>query len=69
MNILLIDDQPEVIEGILVGVNWKSLDIDKIFKAYDIFEAQTIVKQNQIDVMLCDIEMPLGTGLELYEWV
>lgn len=69
MNILIVDDQPEVIEGIMVGVDWKSLKIEQCFKAYNIFAAQDIIRNNHIQLMLCDIEMPLGSGLELQEWV
>ena len=32
-------------------------------------EAQEIFRQQKIDFMLCDIEMPNGSGLELFEWV
>lgn len=69
MNILIIDDQPEVVEGIMTGVSWESLKITECFKAYNIFEAQDIIKSHEVQLMLCDIEMPFGSGLELLEWV
>jgi two-component system response regulator YesN len=69
MNILIIDDQQEVVDGIIVGVDWEKLNITQCYKANDIFMAKDIIKENNIHLMLCDIEMPLGTGLELYEWV
>lgn len=69
MNLLIVDDQPTVVEGILVGVNWERINIDKKFMAYNIFEAKDIIQTQQIELLLCDIEMPLGSGLDLYEWV
>lgn len=69
MNILIVDDLPEVVEGILAGVSWEALKIEQRFKAYNIFDAQDIINNNSIQLMLCDIEMPLGSGLELLEWI
>ena len=69
MNILIIDDQPDVVDGMLSGIHWAELQIKDTFYAYDIIHAKEIIKENTINIMLCDIEMPLGSGLELYEWV
>lgn len=69
MNILLVDDQPEVLLGVSAGIHWKQLGIDEYFTAGDIFTAQDIIRRNKVELLLCDIEMPLGSGLELYQWV
>lgn len=69
MNILLVDDQLEVLQGVLVSIHWGQLDISGRFIATNIYEAKEIIQKNQIDLLLCDIEMPLGSGLELYQWV
>ena len=69
MNLLIVDDQPTVIEGILAGVNWELINIDKKFTAYNIIEAKNIIQTQRIELLLCDIEMPMGSGLDLYEWV
>lgn len=69
MKLLIIDDQPTVIEGILVGVNWEQLMIEQKFTAHNIVEAKEIIRSWPVDILLCDIEMPMGSGLELYEWV
>jgi two-component system response regulator YesN len=69
MNLLIVDDQPTVVEGILVGINWERININKKFIAYNIFQAKEIIQTQQIELLLCDIEMPLGSGLDLYEWV
>jgi len=69
MKLLIVDDQPTVIEGILVGVNWERLTIEQKFTAHNIFEAKDVIQAQPVDILLCDIEMPMGSGLELYEWV
>jgi two-component system response regulator YesN len=69
MKLLIVDDQPTVIEGILAGVNWDQLTIEQKFTAHNIFEAKDVIQMHPVDLLLCDIEMPMGSGLELYEWV
>ena len=69
MNVLIIDDQPDVVEGMLSGINWTELQIKNVYHAYDILRAKEIILKNIINIMLCDIEMPLGSGLDLYERV
>ena len=32
-------------------------------------QAQSILLENQVDIVFCDIEMPSGSGLELMEWM
>ena len=36
---------------------------------FEFFSAQQVLKNEEIDFMLCDIEMPNGTGLDLAEWM
>ncbi|MGI6334113.1 MAG: response regulator transcription factor [Saccharofermentanales bacterium] len=65
MNILIVDDEYLVIEEIVSSVNWDRLDITGIFTAGSLKQALTILKQQPVDLVLCDIEMPGGNGLEL----
>lgn len=69
MQILIVDDQTSVVEGLLCGMDWEFLGITKIFEAYNAFEAKNILKQFKIDIMLCDIEMPGESGLDLLNWI
>lgn len=69
MNILLVDDQQAVIDGLLVGINWNNINIRQVYQANNIVKAKEVIEKNTIDLMLCDIEMPMGNGLELFEWV
>lgn len=68
MTVLVIDDQPHVVAGILFGVDWKKLGVEQVFKAYSAFEAREILRKNPVNILLCDIEMPVENGLSLLKW-
>ena len=40
-----------------------------VYEASNITEARIRLNEHKIDVLICDIEMPGGTGLELVDWV
>ena len=67
MTVLIVDDQPDVVRGEEQGVDWKKLGIDTILTAYSVPEAEELLLSRQVDVLLCDIEMPPRSGLELLE--
>ncbi len=68
MKLLIVDDIPSVVEGMRAGIPWENLGFTEIFTAYNALEARTVLKQAAIDVMLCDIQMPVENGLELFRW-
>ncbi|MDL2233643.1 helix-turn-helix domain-containing protein [Ruminococcaceae bacterium OttesenSCG-928-L11] len=69
MNALVVDDQYEVAQGVIQGVDWRKLSIDKVFPAYSVKEAKQVMERNPIDILLCDIEMPPTNGFALVQWV
>ncbi len=69
MNVLIIDDDVLAVQGISSVIQKKELGIDQIFCAYREQEAKTILKKEKIDIALCDIEMPKGSGLDFMAWV
>ena len=69
MNVLIVDDQPEVVESMYTGVNWSAVGADHVFTACSVKEAQHIFEQQRIDILLCDIEMPPTNGFALLRWV
>ena len=68
MNVLIVDDQPEVVESMVTGVNWKEIPVEQVFTAYSVKEAQSVFERERIDVLLCDIEMPPTNGFALLRW-
>lgn len=69
MNLLLIDDEAFALEALQNAVDWKSLGIDQVFSCTNISTAREMCIQEEINLMICDIEMPNGTGMELADWV
>ena len=69
MNVLIVDDQVHVAKGVESGVNWDCLGVDMVVSAFSMQEAQQEFQKNAIDIVISDIEMPMGNGLELIAWV
>jgi YesN/AraC family two-component response regulator len=69
VQLLIVDDESLAIEGIKTAVDWEKLGVSSVFTAFNIRQAKEIFDNRIIDVMLCDIEMPQGSGLELLAWV
>ena len=69
MNVLIVDDLYEVVQGVVDGVNWKMMGIEKIHSAYSVDEAKDVFRNHQIGLLLCDIEMPPYSGFDLLQWM
>lgn len=68
MNLLIVDDEPDVLDGILNGVDLDKLGYTRIFTARSGEEAMQIMLRHAIDVLMTDIEMSDMNGLSLLEW-
>lgn len=68
MNIIIVDDQKSVLNGIERGVHFRDLGFENVFFASDALQAKEILCAQPIHIMLCDIEMPGEDGLVLNEW-
>lgn len=69
MNALLVDDDYFVVMALEKKIDWGALGIDAIFTAYNIAQAKEILRNHAVQILICDIEMPQGSGLELLAWV
>jgi two-component system response regulator YesN len=68
MNVLVVDDQREVVEGIKNGVCWSKFDINEVHYCYNVVQAKQLMQEHKIHILLSDIEMPMESGLELFAW-
>ncbi|WP_123039612.1 response regulator transcription factor [Cohnella candidum] len=68
-QLLIVDDEPLAVRSVLNAVDWDSLGVSRVFTAYGANQAKEIFAGEAIDVMLCDIEMPQESGLNLLAWV
>jgi len=68
-HLLLVDDEVHAIEGVRSDLDLEKLDISRLYTAFNLNQAKDIIQREHIDIILCDIEMPQGSGLELLAWV
>lgn len=69
MNVILIDDEEVAVNALRRRVDWNKYGADEVYIAGSAGQARELFQEKVIDVMLSDIEMPQGGGLELFEWV
>lgn len=69
MKLLLVDDEQLALDGLKENIKALGYSFSAIYTAYSMNEAVDCMKDMQVDLIICDVEMPNGTGLELIEWV
>ena len=69
MKALLVDDEVVSVQAMLAGVDWERCGIAKVLTAYSAEEAKTVFMAERPDLLLLDIEMPGGSGLDFLNWV
>ncbi|MDR1533362.1 MAG: helix-turn-helix domain-containing protein [Clostridiales bacterium] len=62
---LVVDDDIPTAEVIRVKINWAAFSVSEVKCAYNIHDAWNIILADGPRLILCDIEMPKGSGLEL----
>lgn len=65
VQLLLVDDEIHVVERFSSTIDWMSLGIEHVYKAYSGLEALALLEQFSIDIVITDIRMPGMSGLEL----
>lgn len=69
MKLLIVNDEKVAAQAMKKEIVWENCGIEEVYLAYDALEAKEQLTQNEIDIMLCDIEMPGENGIELLRWV
>ena len=64
-KVMIVEDEKLILDGIVKLIDWDSLDLELVYKAYDGSEALLFWKQNSVDIIITDINMPEISGLEL----
>lgn len=68
-KLLLVDDEPEVTEGLMMEIDWESCGFSEVKTAGNGKEATELIEKMEPDVLITDISMPYMNGLELADWV
>lgn len=69
LNLLIVDDERLEVELVKKTFDFSELGIMKIYEAFSVAQARTVLMRNDINIILCDIEMPRENGLDLLRWV
>lgn len=69
MRALIVDDEPLALECALTMIDWAAEGVRHVNTARSAAQAKELLARDGADILLCDIEMPGGSGLELVEWV
>ena len=69
MKILIVDDQRATLKGLADNISWMEEGFDVVDTAANAMEARLSFGRGVPDVMLCDIEMPVESGIQLCRWV
>lgn len=65
MKVLVIDDEPVHVRGMIKHINWGKLGFDKVVGKHNGAEALRLLQEEAFDLVVTDINMPEISGLEL----
>lgn len=68
-TLLMVDDDILFLEVIENRMDFARLGFSRVLTARNATLAMDILEREQVDVLLCDIEMPGKTGLDLIRWL
>ena len=67
LKVLLVDDEPFIIQGLKVIIDWENEEFEIAGTASNGKEALQFLENENVDLVIADIRMPEMTGLELLE--
>lgn len=67
IDVLIVDDEPMIIEILRRTINWKKYEMRVVGCAYDGFAAIDFLKRHDVDIVFTDVKMPHMGGVELIE--
>ena len=68
-KVLLVDDEPAILESERRAINNYVEDFEIIGEAYTVKQAIEIYEKYKADVILSDIKMPKQTGVDLFKYI
>ncbi|MDQ8735203.1 response regulator [Paenibacillus sp. LHD-38] len=66
-NVLLVDDEEIVCDGLTRFVNWEELGYRVVSSASSVAQALVYMESSPVDLVISDIRMPVQNGLQLME--
>lgn len=69
MNILLVDDDRFVLAALTQNMDWKALGLNDVYTAQSISQAKEVIRNKSVQILITDIDMPQGNGIDLLAWI
>ena len=69
MKVLLVDDEPFILQGLSVLIDWAAEGCEIVKMASNGKEALLYLEDHEADLVITDIKMPVMSGLELLEQI
>ena len=69
LKLMLVDDEPFILQGLQILVDWEQEGFEIVAVMSNGKEALDYLKENKVDLIISDIQMPVMTGLELLETI
>jgi two-component system response regulator YesN len=69
LKVVLVDDEPSVLEGLRIFVDWNDLGFEVAGEASDSESAYALILDKRPNLVVCDIRMPSVSGFELMKKV
>jgi two-component system response regulator YesN len=69
LNLMILDDDYYSVDSLKKKLNWRGMGFDDVFCAYSASQARERFLKSSVEVLLTDIEMPKGDGIDFLEWV
>ncbi len=69
MKVLIVDDEAHVREAIRLLIDWELYDSAEVLEASNGREAVSMIERHAPQIVLTDMIMPAGGGIDLLEWI
>lgn len=69
LKVMLVDDEPYILQGLQILVDWEQEGYEIASVMTNGRDALNYLKQNKVDLIISDIQMPIMNGLELLEQI
>lgn len=66
---MIVNDEVLTLNILKTDISWDDYGIDNVYTAINVCDAKKLIVEKNIDIMLCDIEMPGENGIALLRWV
>ncbi len=64
-RVLLVEDEKIELDTLRDYINWDKISVNKVYTARNGRSALECIEQNEPDIMITDIQMPVMNGIEL----